>query len=367
MMNIPYVDIGAQTKSLKKDLLLAIEEVLDHGNFILGKEVQSFEEMFASYCGVRFAIGVNSGTDALFLSLKAIGIGKGDEVITAPNSFIATASVIIAAGAKPVFVDVQNDYNINPDLIERAITPRTRAIIPVHLTGRPADMDPILEIASKYKIQVIEDAAQAVGAKYRDKKVGSLGEIGCFSLHPLKTLNACGDGGIITTDDEKISKELRRLRNFGLVNRDETVVWGYNSRLDSLQSAILLVKLKWLDEWNRKRRQNAILYASKLHDIVDIQGAKPHEYCVYHTFVVQVEKRAELQDYLQNKGIGTRVHYPIPIHLQPAARELGYQKGDFPVCEEQSQRILSLPIHQGMKEDHIHYVADNIIEFYQGK
>jgi dTDP-4-amino-4,6-dideoxygalactose transaminase len=365
-MNIPYVDIGAQTRSFKKDLLLSIEEVLDHGNFILGKEVQSFEEKFASYCGVRFAIGVNSGTDALFLSLKALGIGQGDEVITAPNSFIATASVIIAAGAKPVFVDVQNDYNINPDLIEQAITPRTRAVMPVHLTGRPADMDPIREIACKHKIHVIEDAAQAVGAKYRDKKVGALGGIGCFSLHPLKTLNACGDGGIITTDNEQIFEELRRLRNFGLVNRDETVVWGYNSRLDSLQAAILLVKLKWLDEWNMKRRQNAKVYTSKLNGIVDIPGAQPHEFCVFHTFVVQVEKRSELQYYLQNHGIGTRIHYPIPIHLQPAARELGYQQGDFPVCEEQSQKILSLPIHQGMKEDHVHYVADNIISFYRG-
>jgi dTDP-4-amino-4,6-dideoxygalactose transaminase len=367
VMNIPYVDMGAQTKSLKKDLLAAIEEVLDHGNFILGKEVQSFEEMFASYCGVRFAVGVNSGTDALFLSLKALGIGQGDEVITAPNSFIATASVIIAAGAKPVFVDVRNDCNINPDLIKQAITPRTRAIIPVHLTGRPADMDPILEIAGKYKIQVIEDAAQAVGAKYRDKKVGALGDIGCFSLHPLKTLNACGDGGIITTDNEKIFEELRCLRNFGLVNRDETAVWGYNSRLDSLQAAILLVKLKWLDEWNTKRRQNAKVYATKLNGIVDIQVEQPYEFCVYHTYVIQAEKRSELQDYLQNSGIGTRIHYPIPIHLQPAARELGYQKGDFPVCEEQSQRILSLPIHQGMKEEHVHYVADNIISFYRGK
>jgi dTDP-4-amino-4,6-dideoxygalactose transaminase len=367
MMNIPYVDIGAQTKSLKKKLLLAIEDVLDHGNFILGKEVQSFEEMFASYCGVRFAVGVNSGTDALFLSLKALGIGQGDEVITTPNSFIATASVIVAAGAKPVFVDVRNDYNINPELIGQAITPRTRAIMPVHLTGRPADMDPILEIAGKYKIQVIEDAAQAVGAKYRDKKVGAFGDIGCFSLHPLKTLNACGDGGIITTDNEEISEKLRRLRNFGLVNRNETVAWGYNSRLDSIQAAILLVKLKWLDKWNVKRRQNAKIYASKLKDLVDIPVEQPHEFCVFHTYVIQAEKRSELQDYLQNKGIGTSIHYPIPIHLQPAAKEVGYQRGAFPVCERQSQRILSLPIHQGMKEEHVHYVVDNIISFYRGR
>lgn len=366
-MNISYVDISAQTKPLKKELLVAIEEVLDHGNFILGKEVQFFEEVFASYCGVRFAVGVNSGTDALFLSLKALGIGRGDEVITVPNSFIATASVIIAAGAKPIFVDVRNDYNIDPCLIELAITPRTRAIIPVHLTGRPADMAPIMEIAVKHGIHVIEDAAQAVGAKYRNSKVGSLGNTGCFSLHPLKTLNACGDGGVITTNDGEIYERLIRLRNFGLINRDETVMWGYNSRLDSIQAAILLVKFKCLDEWNSKRRSNAKVYASLLKDVVEIPQELPYEYCVYHTYVVQVEKRTELQKYLQNHGIGTRVHYPIPIHLQPGAQNLGYQRGDFPICEEQSRKIVSLPVHLGMEDDHIRYVSDKIIGFYRGK
>jgi dTDP-4-amino-4,6-dideoxygalactose transaminase len=366
-MNIPYVDIGSQTKSLKKELLAAIEEVLDHGNFILGKEVKTFEEMFASYCEVNFAVGVNSGTDALFLSLKAFGIGGGDEVITAPNSFIATASVIIAAGAKPVFVDVRNDYNIDPCLIEQAISPRTRAIIPVHLTGRPADMDPIMEIASKHGIHVIEDAAQAVGAKYRNQKVGSLGDAGCFSLHPLKTLNACGDGGIITTNDEQLYKKLIRLRNFGLINRDETVMWGFNSRLDSLQAAILLVKLKWLDEWNSKRRNNAKVYASLLRGLVEIPQELPYEYCVYHTFVVQAEKRNELQDYLQVNDIGSRVHYPIPIHLQSGSHGLEYRRGDFPICEKQSRNILSLPVHQGLAEDQIRYVSDKIITFYRGK
>ncbi|MDD4601670.1 MAG: DegT/DnrJ/EryC1/StrS family aminotransferase [Negativicutes bacterium] len=367
MMNIPYVNIGAQTKLLKKELLVAIEKVLDHGNFILGKEVQSFEETFATYCGVRFAVGVNSGTDALFLSLKALDIGQDDEIITAPNSFIATASVIVASGAKPVFVDVRSDYNIDPELIEQAITPRTRAIIPVHLTGRPADMDPIVKVAGKHGLYVIEDAAQAVGARYRNKKVGSLGDVGCFSLHPLKTLNACGDGGIITTNNEKIYERLVRLRNFGLVNRDETVMWGYNSRLDSLQAAILLIKLKWLDAWNDKRRKNAKEYNSLLQNVIEIPQPLPHEYCVYHTFVVQLEERAALQNYLQNNGIGTRVHYPIPIHLQKAAYSLGYKMGDFPVCERQSQKILSLPIYQELETEHIGYISDTIMKFYQRK
>ncbi len=366
-MNIPYVDIGTQTRSIKKELLIAIEEVLDHGNFILAGEVQRFEEMFAAYCGVRFAVGVNSGTDALFLSLKAFGIGHGDEVITVPNSFIATASVIVAAGAKPVFIDVRNDYNMDSSLLERAITPKTRAIIPVHLTGRPADMEPINEVARKHEIYVIEDAAQAVGAKYRGDKVGALGDVGCFSLHPLKTLNACGDGGIVTTNDESIYERLIRLRNFGLINRDETVLWGYNSRLDSLQAAILLVKFKLFDEWNSKRRINAKEYAFLLKDVVGIPPEQKHEYCVYHTFVVQVEKRNELMKYLENNGIGTRIHYPIPIHLQPAALSLGYRKGDFPLCEEQSKRILSLPIHQGLEENHVRYVAEKILNFYRGK
>jgi dTDP-4-amino-4,6-dideoxygalactose transaminase len=345
--------------------LTAIGKVLDHGNFVLGSEVQQFEEMFAAYCGVRFAVGVNSGTDALFLSLKAFGIGSGDEVITVPNSFIATASVIVAAGAKPVFVDVRNDYNMDPFLLERTITPRTRAIIPVHLTGRPADMDPINEVARKHGIHVIEDAAQAVGAKYRGKKVGSLGEAGCFSLHPLKTLNACGDGGIVTTNDESIYERLIRLRNFGFINRDETVLWGYNSRLDSLQAAVLLVKFKLFDEWNAKRRINAKGYTSLLKDVLEIPPEQQQEYCVYHTFVVQVEKRSELMEYLQNNGVGTRIHYPIPIHLQPAALGLGYRIGDFPICEKQSNKILSLPVHQGISDEHIHYVSDKITTFYR--
>ena len=366
-MKVPYVDIGAQNRVLKKDLLAAMEAVLDHGNFILGNEVESFERNFAAYCGVPFAVGVNSGTDALFLSLKALGVGPGDEVITAPNSFIATASVISAAGARPVFVDVREDYNIDPSLLPKAITATTKAIIPVHLTGRPADMDAIMNIATREGIYVIEDAAQAAGASYGQKRTGALGHIGCFSLHPLKTLNACGDGGVITTNDREIYEKLRLLRNFGLVNRDETVMWGYNSRLDSLQAATLLVKLKYLDAWNEKRRANAETYRSLLKDVAVIPRELPHEYCVYHTFVVQVERRDDLQVFLERNGIGTRVHYPVPIHMQRAAQSLGCRKGDFPTCEAQADRILSLPVHQGLSEAQIHYVAQKMLTFYRGK
>jgi len=365
-MKIPYVDIGAQNRALKKELLSAMETVLDHGNFILGQELETFEKQFAEYCGVAYAVGVNSGTDALFLSLKALGVGPGDEVITAPNSFIATASVIVAAGARPVFVDVRNDYNIDPNRIEMAITPKTKAIIPVHLTGRPADMDPIMDIAVNGDIFVIEDAAQAAGALYQDRRTGALGNIGCFSLHPLKTLNACGDGGIITTNDPEMSEKIKRLRNFGLINRDETTMWGYNSRLDSLQCATLLVKLPFLDAWNARRRANAEVYRSMLAEVVAVPQELPYEYSVYHTFVVQTEKRDALQGYLESKGIGTRVHYPLPIHLQPAAQHFGYHKGDFPECESQAERILSLPVHQGLSESQIGYVAETIKKYFKG-
>ncbi|MDI9569370.1 MAG: DegT/DnrJ/EryC1/StrS family aminotransferase [Pseudomonadota bacterium] len=366
-MKIPYVDIGAQSRALKKELMSAVETVLEHGNFVLGQELETFEKQFAEYCGVDYAVGVNSGTDALFLSLKALGVGPGDEVITAPNSFIATASVIIAVGARPVFVDVREDYNIDPSLLPTAITAKTKAIIPVHLTGRPADMDAIMNIAARKGIYVIEDAAQAAGASYGQKRTGSLGHVGCFSLHPLKTLNACGDGGVITTNDREIYEKLRLLRNFGLVNRDETVMWGYNSRLDSLQAAMLLLKLKYLDAWNEKRRDNAEIYRSLLKNVAVMPWELSYEYCVYHTFVVQVEKRDDLQAFLERNGIGTRVHYPVPIHMQPAAQSLGCRKGDFPTCEAQADRILSLPVHQGLSEAQIHYVAQKIRVFYRGK
>jgi dTDP-4-amino-4,6-dideoxygalactose transaminase len=309
---------------------------------------------------------VNSGTDALFLSLKAYGIGRGDEVITAPNSFLASASVIVASGAKPVFADIREDLNIDPELIEAGITKKTKAIIPVHLTGRPADMERILKIAEKHKLLVIEDAAQAIGAEYRGKKVGSFGNAGCFSLHPLKTLSACGDAGMITTNDKNLYEKVIRMRNIGLKNRDESDIWGYNSRLDTMQAAILLVKFKYLDAWNEKRRSNAAYYMEKLKDVCRAPVEREYEKPVYHTFVIQAEKRGELIKYLEQKGIGTRVHYPIPIHLQEAARVYGYKKGDFPVCEKQSEMILSLPVYQDLTEEDLFYVSDHVNRFYSG-
>jgi len=365
-LSVPYVDLVSQHAEMKEELLDAIGAVLDHGKFILGQEVEEFEGRFAELCGVRYAVGLNSGTDALILTLKALGIGHGDEVITAPNSFIASAGCIALVGAVPVFVDVGDDYNIDPTLIEAALTPRTRAIIPVHLTGRPADMDPITSIASAHDLHVIEDAAQAVTAQYKDRPVGSLGSAGCFSLHPLKTLNACGDGGVMTTDDPDIFRRVSLARNLGLKTREEATIWSSNSRLDTIQAAILLVKLRYLNDWTEKRRANARYYQQHLADVAQVQVPldEPYERAVYHTFVIQADSRDALSRYLADRGIGTGIHYPIPIHLQEAASHLGYGTGSFPVVEQHSKRILSLPVHHGLGEADTRQVVTAIREFY---
>jgi dTDP-4-amino-4,6-dideoxygalactose transaminase len=366
-MCIPYVNLAAQHAPIKDELLAAVSSVIDRGQFILGDEVAEFERRFAELCGVRYAVGVNSGTDALILALKALGIGPGDEVITVPNSFVASTSCIVLLGAHPVFVDVRADYNMDPALIEQAITSRTRAILPVHLTGRPADMDPILEIARNHRLQVIEDCAQAVSAEYRGKRVGSFGIVGCFSLHPLKTLNACGDGGMLTTDDADLAEQFGILRNIGLKTRDDCVVWSGNSRLDTIQAAMLLVKLNYLDEWTEQRRTNARFYQEKLASLPQVQVPmdKPYERAVYHAFIIQADNRDELRAHLAERGIGTAIHYPVPIHLHRAARNLGCGPGSFPVAERQAQRILSLPIYPELGDTRLKYVVDSIHSFNQ--
>jgi dTDP-4-amino-4,6-dideoxygalactose transaminase len=361
---IPYVNLALQHQAIKAELLAAVERVLDHGGFILGPEVSAFEEQFAAYCGTRFAIGVDNGTSALLLTLRALGIGPGDEVITAPNSFLASASCIALAGARPVFVDVRDDYNIDPDLLEQAITSRTRAIIPVHLTGRPADMTPILEVAGRHGLYVVEDCAQAVGAAYRGRRVGGFGIAGCFSLHPLKTLNAAGDGGVVATDDPILHEKLRRARNHGLRNRDECEFWSPNCRLDTIQTAMLLVKMAYVDQWTEARRANAAFYQDQLRGIVRVPEDKPHEYAIYHTFIVQAERRDDLQRYLRARGVDTKVHYPIPIHLQDAAKGLGYGPGSFPVTERQVGHILSLPVYPELTEPQRQGVVSAIRSFY---
>lgn len=367
LKEIPYVKVAGQHVPIKEELLQAVAKIIDRGDFVLGKEVEEFESRFAKLCGTRFAVGLNSGTDALILALKALGIGPGDEVITAPNSFVASASCICLVGATPVFADVREDMNIDPAKIEQAITPRTKAILPVHLTGRPADMNPILEIAKKHNLLVVEDAAQAVIAEYHGKRVGSFGNAGCFSLHPLKTLNACGDGGMLVTNDESMYEKVKLLRNLGLQTRDNCVVWSSNSRLDTIQAAMLLVKLNYLESWTEKRRTNAQYYMRALQNIPQIKlpAEKQNERSVFHTFIIQTERRDELKKFLEERGIKTAIHYPKPIHFQSAAQKLGYAKGNFPVTESQAEKILSLPIYPELTPNDLETITNAIIEFYR--
>ena len=365
-MQVPYINLGLQNIAIKEQLLVEFWKVMESGQFIAGEALTNFEKSFAAIAQTKYTIGVANGTDALFLSLKAIGIKEGDEVITAPNSFLASASSIALIGAKPVFADVTSDFNLDPAKVEKAITPKTKAIIAVHLTGRPAPMDELLAVAKKHNIQVIEDCAQAVGAEYKNKRVGSFGITGCFSLHPLKNIAASGDGGVITTNDEKIYNYLLKARNHGLKNRDECEFWSYNSRLDNLQAALLNVKLKYLEKWTARRREIADIYYNKLKDLQIITPHdKAYEKAVYHTFIIQTDKRDELKTFLAERGIDTKVHYPIPIHLQEAAKYLGYKKGDFPVTEKQAETILSLPVYPELTNEQVNYIAECVIEFYK--
>lgn len=366
-VKVKYVDLPRQANV--KAILDDIKEILlKTGQFTLGQPVTEFESKFARLCQTKYAVGVNSGTDALFLAMRALNIGPGDEVITAPDSFIATAGAIANTGARPVFVDVNEEYNINADLIEEAITPSTRAIIPVHLTGNPADMPKIMDIATRHNLYVIEDACQAVQASIDQKPVGSFGIAGCFSFHPLKNLNVWGDGGIITMNSKEIYDQLILLRNHGLKNRDEVELFAYNSRLDTLQAIVALQLLQVLDEITDARIRNAKRYDEALSDLTEyvvIPPRKSHVKQVYHTYVIQAKERDKLVAYLAKQGIETKVHYPIPIHLQKASEYLGYKEGDFPVCEAQAKSIITLPVHQHLSDEQLDYVIDNIRKFYK--
>lgn len=365
-MKIPYISLGQQNIAIKDQLIAEFWKVMESGQFIMGEALTNFEKSFAAIAGTKYALGMANGTDALFLSLKAIGIKEGDEVITAPNSFLASASSVALMGGKPVFADVREDFNLDPDKVEKAITPKTKAIIAVHLTGRPAPMDELLAIAKKHNIHIIEDCAQAVGAEYKGKPVGSLGIAGCFSLHPLKNLAAAGDGGVITTNDDKVHAYLLKARNHGLKNRDECDFWSYNSRLDNLQAALLNVKLTQLNKWTDRRREIANIYYEKLKGLdLILPHDKPYEKAVYHTFIIQSKMRNQLKDFFATVGVDTKIHYPIPIHLQEAAKYLGYKKGDFPVTERQAETILSLPVYPELTDAQVNYVADMIVEFYK--
>lgn len=368
-VTVPYVHLGAQYHGIKEQVLGRIAALLDSGAFILGQEVSDFEQAFAALCGTKHALGVANGTDALFLSLMALGIGKGDEVITAPNSFLASASSIVLAGATPVFADVLNDFNLDPEAVRKAITPRTKAIIVVHLTGRPARMKELLAIAKEHGLQVIEDCAQAIGATLDGQHVGSFGNAGCFSLHPLKNLAAAGDGGVITTNDDNLYAHLLKARNHGLRDRDNCEFFSYNSRLDNLQAAILNVKLPELPRWTLRRRAIAATYLKRLNGVGDLllPFDGKGEFSVYHTFIIQTAQRDALKQYLADHGVDSKVHYPVPIHLQEAAQFLGYKRGDFPVTERQAETILSLPIFAELTDEQVAHVADTVIAFFNDK
>ncbi len=365
-MKVNFVDLKAQYQTIKPEIDKAIENVISNTAFILGKAVAEFEEQFAGYCGAKHCVGINSGTSALIMALKALDVDEGDEIITTPNTFIATAEAISFAGATPVLVDIEEkNYNLDPAKLEKAITAKTKAIIPVHLYGQPADMDPILKIAKKKGIPVIEDAAQAHGAQYKGKKTGGLATAACFSFYPGKNLGAYGEGGAVTTDDEGIAQKVRMLRDHGSPKKFYHEFIGNNCRLEGIQGAVLSVKLKHLDKWNDGRRKNADLYRKYLEGTgVGLPEEMPYARHVYHVFCVRVKERQKLIDFLKEKGIFTNIHYPIPIHLQKAYSFLGYKKGDFPVTEGCMDKILSLPMFAELTEEEIKYTADCIREFY---
>jgi dTDP-4-amino-4,6-dideoxygalactose transaminase len=368
-MKIPPLDLKRQYAAIKNEIDSAIQNVLNHGGFVLGPEVKELEGKLAEYCGAKHGIGVASGTDALLLSLMAVGTGPGDEIITSTFTFFATGGVIARLGARPVFVDIDpKTFNINPALVEKAITSRTRAIIPVHLYGQVADMDEIMRVADKHNLPVIEDAAQAVGSLYKGKKAGSMGYTGCFSFYPTKNLGAYGDGGFITSNNDDTADLLRKLRIHGARPKYFHSIVGVNSRLDSLQAAVLLVKLSHLPGWHEARREKAEYYNELLADMGDVTTpfVHDHNYHIYHQYTVLAQKRDELRDFLKSREIGSEIYYPLPMHLQECFKDLGYKKDDLPVAEKAAEMALSLPIFPEMTGEEQEFIVQTIKEFYKG-
>jgi dTDP-4-amino-4,6-dideoxygalactose transaminase len=364
---VPFVDLAAQHATIHPQLTRAAARVLRDADFILGRDVERFEEAFAQYCGCEYAVGVDSGTSALQLTLEAYHIGAGDEVIAPANTFIATALAISCAGATPVLVDVDpRAHTLDVERLEDAITDRTRAILPVHLYGQPADMDAVLEVARRHRLVVIEDACQAHGARYKGRPVGSLGAAAAFSFYPSKNLGACGDGGIVVTNDVETARSLRMLRNYGQDKKYHHIVRGYNRRLDTLQAALLRVKLKYCDAWTTARRRRGELYNRLLEGSVVTPVVAGYSEPVWHLYVIEVDDRDGLQKHLADRGIETAIHYPVPIHLQPAYRALGYHAGDFPVTERAARRILSLPMYPELPFDAIEEVVAEVRGFVAG-
>lgn len=368
-MKIPLVDLHAQYETIKPEIDAAIQRTIDRTAFILGPEAKQFEENFARFCNVKHAIGLDSGTAALHLAMMALNIGAGDEVITSAHTFIATSEPIALLGARPVFVDIDpRTYNLDPNKLESAITPRTKAIIPVHLYGQPAEMDAIMEIARKHNIPVIEDAAQAHGATYRGRSVGTMGLMTCFSFYPGKNLGAYGDAGALVTNDDELNHKIRMLRDHGRTSKYEHEISGYGFRLDGIQGAILDVKLKHLPEWNAARRAHADYYTELLSN-VDASIVTPYEpahvQAVYHLYVIRTRQRDELLEYLKARDIEAGIHYPVPLHMQPVYKNLGHQRGEFPETERAAQEILSLPIYPELAHAQMERVVETMREFYQ--
>ena len=365
-MKIPYINIKKQYISEKKQLLKIIDKSLSTGVWVGGSEIELFEKKISKICKTKYCVSLNSGTDALTLALHLLGVKKGDEVITPPNSFIASTAVIVHLGAKPVFVDVKNDQSIDENKIEKKITKKTKAIMPVHLTGRMCAMDKIMKISRKYKIPVIEDCAQSIMSKYKNKMSGAWGDIGCFSAHPLKNLNAIGDSGYLTTNNKEIYQKIKNLRTHGMdESRDNIKNFGFVSRMDNIQAAVLNFRLRNLSNLIDARRKNVKIYLNNLNlNKVYFPVEKKLEFNTYHTFVIQVDKRDQLKKHLKKNGVDTAIHYPVPIHLQKASQFLGIKKGSFPITEKQSKRILTLPINQYLKKSEILYVCNLINNFY---
>jgi len=362
-IQIPFVDLQAQHESLTSEIDQALRQVFTQGDFILGAAVEAFEREFAVLHDVQHAIGVGTGLDAIALALRAYDIGPGDEVITAANTFIATALAILAVGARPVLVDADRErYTIDPSGLSAAITSRTRAIVPVHLFGQPADMEAVLAVARRHNLVVIEDAAQAHGARCNGQRIGGFGHAAAFSFYPSKNLGACGDGGIIVTNDDRTAARLRLLRNYGQRAKYFHTIAGTNSRLDAVQAAILRVKLPHLDAWNASRRRHAAQYAERLSSRVRTPSTADGVEHVFHLYVIETDRRDAMQHHLRSREIASGIHYPVPIHMQEACKDLGYRAGDFPVTERAAERMLSLPMYPELTPAQVDYVSDAVVE-----
>lgn len=365
--HVPLIDLRRQYQGIKDEIECAIEKVVESQTFILGPQVEEFEASIAAYCKAKHAIGVSSGTDALVLALKALGIGSGDEVITTPFTFFATVGSICNVGATPVFVDIDPDtYNISADLIRERITKRTKAIIPVHLYGQCADMEPILAIAEEYGLKVIEDAAQAIGAEYKKRKAGSMGDLGCFSFFPSKNLGGFGDGGLVTCNSDEIAEKIYMLRVHGGKTKNHYPLVGINGRLDTLQASILIVKLKYIDQWNKNRRQKAAYYMKQLEGLnVSLPKTKTFNSHVFHLFVIRLKTRDKLLKYFKEKNIDCAVHYPVPQHLQKCIEFLGYKEGDMPEAERAAREVVAIPNFPEITQSEQDYVIKALKVFLQ--